>query len=266
MWQESDNLDRAYQDAHLGVAETVEYFRQLRESNVTFIVPYHPEIEGEGTIGDDGKMTVTTWHVEGEEVIPIFTSPDRLDEAMRSKGKPGEPYGAAQMVGLELFRAFIPPHNKFRVVVNPGCACGARFMDPKMVLSIVDGSALYIPTPGEVAMGGLVIPLPKRLPASLREPLGKFFAGIPEVKAAWLFYEEEPKPPFEQMYVLGLAVAGGDAEETREEAALALASLCPPEWSSRAMLMDAKDRGFADIMRCQPFYQTADFVPPPKSG
>lgn len=114
-------------------------------------------------------------------------------------------------------------------------------------------------------MGGLVISLPERLPASLREPLGKFFAGLPEVKAAWLFYEEEPGKPFERVYVLGMAIAGGDAQEIRHEAELAIAGLCPPEWSSRAIIMDAADPGFVDIMRCQPFYAAADFQPPPKS-
>src|ERR1019366_5596350 len=103
--------------------------------------------------------------------------------------------------------------------INAGCACGTRFLEPERIQGIVDGSALYIPTPGEVAMGGLVISLPESQPAKLREPLGKFFSSIPEVKAAWLFYEEEPKKPFEQVYVVGLAVVGGDAEEIRNEAA-----------------------------------------------
>ncbi len=98
--------------------------------------------------------------------------------------------------------------------------------------------------------------------ASLREPLGKFFTTLPEVKAAWLFCEEEPKPPFEQVYVVGLAIVGGDAEEIRREAALALAGLCPPNWGSRAIIMDPQDPGFSDIMRCPSFYRTADYVPP----
>ena len=168
------------------------------------------------------------------------------------------------MVGKELFRAFCPPHNKFRVAINPGCSCGTHFLDPNQIQSIVDGSALSIPTPGELAMSGLCISLPERQPDCLKVPLGKFLAGIPEVKAAWLFYEEEPKKPFEQVYVFGLAIVGGDAEETRKEAALAIASLCPPEWSSRAIIMDPKDPDFAEIMRCPSFYRTADFVPPPK--
>jgi hypothetical protein len=129
----------------------------------------------------------------------------------------------------------------------------------------VDGSALEIPTPGEMAMNGLVISLPQRQPERLKTPLGKFFAGIPEVKAAWLFYEEEPKKPYEQVYVVGLAIVGGNAEEIRSEAALAIAAVCPPEWNSRAIIMDPKDPGFSDIMRCPSFYRTADYVPPPKT-
>jgi hypothetical protein len=221
---------------------------------------------GENKIGSAGKMIITVWHLGTEQVVPIFTSPERLDEAMVGRGKPGELYAAGQMVGKELFRAFCPPHNTLRVAINPGCRCGTHFLDPERIQGIVDGSALEIPTPGELAMNGLVISLPERQPAKLREPLSKFFAGIPEVKAAWLFYEEEPKKPHEQVYVVGLAIVGGDAEEIRHEAALAIASICLPEWSSRAFIMDAKDPGLADIMRCPSFYRTADYVPPPKAA
>ena len=257
-------LEHAFANAHLGVEETVEFFRLLRESNLTFVAPYHPEIEGRHQVQSDGKMIITIWMLNGEEVIPIFTSPQRLDEAMGSIGKPGQLYCAGGMMGLELFRGFCPPHNKFRVAINPLCACGTHFLDPARIQSIVDGSGLYIPTPGELAMGGLCISLPESpsQPARLRGPLGKFFATIPEVRAAWLFYEEEPKPPFEKVYVVGVAVVGGDAEEIRQEAALALGGICPPNWGSRAIIMDPKDPGYADIMRCQSFYRTADYVPP----
>jgi hypothetical protein len=266
MWEPNDELDRAFANAHHSLEETVEFFRLLRESNVTFIAPYHPEIEGENRVGSDGKLILTVWRIGAEEVIPIFTTPERLDEAMQGRGRPGELYAAGQMAGKELFRAFCPPHNKFRVAINPGCMCGTHFLDPERIQGIVDGSALKLPSPGELAMGGLVISLPERLPERLQGPLAKFLGGIPEVQAAWLFWEEKPKPPFEQVYVLGLAMAGGDTAELLKEAALAIASLCPPEWSSRAMIMDPKDPGFTEIMRCPPFHRTADFEPPPKTA
>ena len=262
MWEENHELEQAFAAAHLGSEQTVEFFRRLRESNLTFVAPYHPEIEGEHQIGSDGQMTITVWRLGAEEVIPIFTSPARLDEAMQAKGRPGELYAAGQMLGLELFRGFCPPHNQMRVAINPGCSCGTHFLTPQIIQSIVDGSALVIPTPGELAMSELVISLPERQPDSLKVPLGKFFASLPEVKAAWLFYEEKPQPPCEQVYVLGLAIVGGDAEEIRQEAALAIASICPPEWASRAIIMDPKDPGFSDIMRCASFYRTPDYVPP----
>lgn len=264
MWEENDDLDQAFRDAHLGIEETVRYFRLLRDCNLVFLAPYHPEIEGENRIGDDGRLTLTAWSIEGEEVIPVFTSPARADEAMEKRGKPGERYAVGQMLGKELMKAFAAPHGKRRVIVNPNCSCGSRFMDPKLVQSILDGSALYIPTAGELAMGGLVISLPERLPAMLREPLAKFFATLPEVKAAWLFYEEEPKKPFEQVYVVGIWLTGGSRDALRRETELAIAGACPPGWGSRAVIMDPDDPGFRDIMRCAPFYQTADFQPPPR--
>ena len=263
MWNPQNDLERAFQDAHLSLEQTVEFFRLLRECNLTFVAPYHPEMVGENKVGSDGRIIITIWTMGTEEVVPIFTSPERLAEAMVGRGRPGELYAAAQMIGKELLRGFCAPHNKLRVAINAGCSCGTRFLDPKMVQSIVDGSALEIPTPGEMAMNGLVISLPERQPERLKEPLSKFFATLPEVKAAWLFYEEEPKKPFEQVYVVGLAITGGDAEEIAWETKWAIAGACPPEWDSRTIIMDAKDPGFTDIMRCPSFYRTPDFVPPP---
>ena len=265
MWEENEELEQAFANAHRGMEETVRFFRLLRDCNVTFVLPYHPEMVGEKIIGSDGKMTITIWRVDNENVIPIFTSPARLEEAMRSKAGPGERYASGQMIGRELFRAFCAPHNAFRVAINPGCACGTHFLDLKRIQGIVDGSELEIPTPGELAMNGLCISLPQRQPESLKTPLTKFFDGIPEVKAAWLFYEEEPKAPFEKIFVLGLALAGGEAEEIRREAELAIAAVCPPEWGSRVIIMDPKDPGFIDILNCPSFYRMADYVPPLKS-
>jgi len=265
MWDATNDLERAYRDAHLGMEETVEYFRLLRESVLLFIMPYKPGMRGVQEFGVGKEMTFTTWSVQGEVMIPIFTSSARAEEALQAAGKWEEKNGVGEMLGKELLHVISMLPDTVKAVVNPGCSCGSRVMDQKMVRSIVDESALDIPTPGEMAMSGLVISLPKRQPAKLRGPLAKFFATIPEVKAAWLFFEEEPKKPFEQVYVVGLAVAeGSDAEGLKREAALALAGACPPEWDSRAIIMDATDPGFNDIMRCPPFYQTADFVKPDK--
>jgi SseB protein C-terminal domain/SseB protein N-terminal domain len=264
-WEPVNDLERAYRDAHLGVEETVEYLRQLRESVLIFLAPYHPEIEGTHQIGSDGTMVLTSWTIAGEEVIPIFTSPERAEEGLHATGQGNRMHCLGEMMGKSLLDCVLRQNGRFRAVVNPACACGLRFMDAKMLQSIVDGSALELPSPGELAMNGLVISLPAHQPSQLKEPLAKFFAGLPAVKAAWLFYEENPTKPFEQVYVAGLMVAGDDADEIRGETALALAGACSAGWDSRVLLMDPQDPGYNDIMHgVPPFYQAADFQPPAK--
>lgn len=264
-WEPVNDLERAFRDAHLGVEETAEYFRLLRESVLVFLAPYHPEMAGTHQVGSDGTMVLTAWTIGGEDVIPLFTSSERAEEGLQATGQGNRMHCLGEMMGKELLECVLRQNGKFRAVINPGCVCGLRFMDCKMLRSIVDGSALKVPTPGEQAMNSLVISLPRRQPAQLKEPLGKFFASLPEVKAAWLFYEESPRKPFERVYVAGLMVAGGDAEEIKEETVLALAGACPPEWGSRVLLMDPRDPGYNNIMHAvPPFYKAADFQPPPK--
>jgi hypothetical protein len=266
MWEPQNDLERAYQDAHLGLPETVAYFKELRESVLMFLVPYQPGIEGVKQVGNGSTLTFSVWKIQDEDMIPVFTSTARVQEALQASGKWEEKNGVAEMMGKELLHVISMLPKPYKVIVNPGCLSGSRTMDPKMVESILDESALHLPTPGELALNGLVISLPHSpsQPERLKEPLRKFFGSCPEVKAAWLFYEEEPAKPHERVFVLGLMVVGGDAEELKREAALAIEGACAPEWGSRAWLMDPKDPGLTDIITgVPPFYAAPDFVKSP---
>jgi hypothetical protein len=269
MWEPQNDLERAFRDAHLGLPETVAYFRELRDSVLLFLMPHVPGGEGVIQIGGGDAITFTIWKIGGEDMIPVFTSSARVQEALQAAGKWHEKHGVGEMLGQELLHVISMQPGHCKVVINPGCAGGSRMMDAKMVASIVDGSVLHLPTPGEQALNGLVISLPKSpsQPARLCEPLSKFFTRCPEVKAAWLFHEEEPARPFEKVHVVGLLVAGGDAEELKRETALAIEGVCPPEWGSRVFLMDAQDPGLTDVLAAvPPFYAAPDFQPPVKPG
>ena len=269
MWKPQNDLERAFQDAHLGLPETVAYFRELRESVLLFLMPVPPDGKGVLQLGGGDAITFTLWKIGGEDMIPVFTSSARVEEALRAAGKWHEKNGVGEMLGLELLHVIAMQPNPCKVVINPGCAGGSRMMDAAMVTAIVDGSELHLPTPGELALNGLVMSLPKSSsqPARLREPLSKFFTRCPEVKAAWLFHEEEPAKPFERVYVVGLLVTGGDAEAMKRETALAIEGVCPPEWGSRVFLMDQQDPGLTDVLaELPPFYAAPDFVKPVKPG
>jgi hypothetical protein len=271
MWQPVNDLERAYRDAHLGLEETVEYFRQLSESILLFLMPLPPDGKQILQLGNGDSMALTLWNVQGEDMVPIFTSTDRVEEALQAAGKWHERNGVGEMLGKELLHVISMQPKPHRIVVNPGCQSGWRTMDRKMVEAILDGSAMFIPTQGERDLNGLVLSLPVRLPDKIKQPLCKYFATRPEIKAAWLFYEEKPAQPFEQVYAVGVMVEGGDAREVLRETTLAIAGACPPEWGSRAFLMDPKDPGSTETMAAlPPFYSVPGFQkikwPPEKAG
>ena len=267
MQEPINDLERAYLNAHLGMAETVAYFNELRDSILIFLMPYHPEVEGVMQVSNGSSLTFELWKIGGEDMIPIFTSTYRVEEALRASGRWERKSMMAEMLGKELLHLISLMMDRNQVIVNPGCATGSRAMDAVMVNSILDGSALEIPTPGEMELNGLAMSLPNSpsQPARLREPLAKFFSGLPEVAAAWLFHEDEPTKPFEYVYVVGILVEGGDAAAVKLETALAIAGACPPEWNSRVWVMDRNDSGLADIFASlPPFYKTPAFQPPAK--
>ena len=81
-----NDLEKAYLNAHLGMAETVAYFKELRESILLFLTPYHSEVEGVFEVGNGSSMTFIFWGVNGQQAIPVFTSYARLEEALRAAG------------------------------------------------------------------------------------------------------------------------------------------------------------------------------------
>src|ERR1700689_2093549 len=102
MWEPQNDLERAFQDAHLGLPETVAYFKELRESILMFLIPFKPGGEGVLQFGNGSTITFIVWKIGGEDMIPLFTSSARVAEALQAAGKWDEKNGAGEMLGFEL--------------------------------------------------------------------------------------------------------------------------------------------------------------------
>src|ERR1700722_2363000 len=102
MWEPQNDLERAYKDAHLGLQETVDYFRELRDSILMFLMPYTPGCKGVMQVGNGSTITFTVWKIAGEDMIPVFTSPARVQEALQAAGKWNEKSAMGEMLGKEL--------------------------------------------------------------------------------------------------------------------------------------------------------------------
>src|ERR1700690_2568004 len=117
MWDPQNDLERAYQDAHLGIKETVDYFKLLRESILMFLMPDVPKHQTVLQVGSGSTMIFTLWKVAGEDMIPVFTSPARVQEALQAAGKWEEKHGVGEMLGFELLHVISMQPDGCKVVI-----------------------------------------------------------------------------------------------------------------------------------------------------
>src|ERR1051325_11233860 len=100
-------------------AQSLDFYRRFLDFDV-FVI---------GSI-EDGKSRLAFFEIEGEKVLPLFSSIEHLHEAVESE----QP--VVQMSARALF-AGLPPD--VRLVLNPGSAFGKEFSADE-VSAMLDGS------------------------------------------------------------------------------------------------------------------------------
>src|SRR5688500_3845476 len=100
----TNDLERAMQVAARGPHGYPELFRQLLAADLTVIMPGHSGMEGVLHVREGHRITVILWTTEEEEVVPVFTSPERAREAISAIGPGGGPSCLARISGAALFK------------------------------------------------------------------------------------------------------------------------------------------------------------------
>jgi len=154
--------------------------------------------------------------------------------------------------------------NAPKAILNPCGEDESPIMEPAWMREIVEWSVLDMPTPDDAALVDVVLPPPEQIPDWLRESLCKYLATRPEVQAAWLFYDEQPAPPYNEVLLVWVLMTGGDVAEVERETALAIAGVLPPQYSSRAWVI--KNPQVREVQRVmsliRPFYAAPDYCRP----
>lgn len=98
-----NELERAFAKTLRGPEGRPEFFRQLRAVTLTFLMPYHPEMEGMIGLKNGDTMTFSVWNSPKGGFIPIFTSLARAEQAIKAIGAKDKTFCLAEMNGAELF-------------------------------------------------------------------------------------------------------------------------------------------------------------------
>lgn len=178
------------------------FYKLLLESEVFALGSAELDAEGNAT-----RLKLVPWNdAKGNEILPIFSSLERLRKAITQEGN------YVQINARSLFEATIGA----RLVLNPNSAPGKEFT-PEEIAALLDGS-LFARHSQEVVKEDRQVLLgqPKEYPQALVDGLKSLYATLPGVRAAYLALLSDPSRTPEQSLLVG--VDTGDDENAFQEA------------------------------------------------
>ena len=233
-----------------------ELFRQLRQSDLFFLIPYQEDLEGETTITGGDRLVLISWHGSHGEYVPVFTSERQATWAMKSRREEEEPAYLAQMKG-EVFFTIMATRKDAQVIINPGCPLGEARLIECAIKGLATGSILRPVRSVEEATEQMIIMDPADYPTNFIQPLFEFLRGRPEVAAAWIFRQEPPTPPATVRYRIGLHITG-PREQVQQDFVLVAKAARPPNVEFGVTVLDPTHPDTARMMRgVRPFYRAA---------
>lgn len=182
-----NKLDQAIVSVNRSRSHTPELFRQLTEGELWFLIPYHPEIAGEWMEVKEGETPPFCMIADGDggEVVPLFSSEERVEEGLKKHDVPEETYMPAAMPAVLLLELL--GKANLRAVVNKGCVTGQVTIPANLMRDLADGTALR-PRPGlGIKEGRLKHVDPVDYPTNLLQPVFEFIRRHPNFRAAWVF-------------------------------------------------------------------------------
>jgi len=181
------DLDHAIFAAQKTRATMPELLRQLVSAELIALVPYHPEMEGaQLKIENGAPFPFSILKDKDGEVVPLFTSIERMEEGFR-KGKVREnTYLPADITGREIFE--ILGVMKMRAVINKSCSTGELTLNDALMRDLADGSALR-PGTGPAETKNLTITTidPADYPTQLVQAAFEKMKKHSAFRAAWIF-------------------------------------------------------------------------------
>jgi type III secretion system (T3SS) SseB-like protein len=182
-----NDLDGAIIALRRSAAATPEFYRQLSQGELWFLVPYHPEVEGETLeIKGGSPLPFAVLRDENGEIAPLFSSRERLQEGLKNGRVSPRAYSAGEMPAKQVLE--ILGKSGLRAVINQSCATGEITIPPDLMRDLADGSALKPPPEKEEQkQARLKILSPADYPTNLIQPVFEFMRLHKNFRAAWIF-------------------------------------------------------------------------------
>jgi hypothetical protein len=206
-----NELERLLVRAREDPAARPRFYRALADHTLYVLTPV-PMDEGSRTVQAEEQIQIIHWLDGDQQIIPIFSSLERLNEAVRQVP---EKYGYLGVRGRELFG--ILSQGDLPAVLNPNWSHGRTFL-PNEIARLAEGT-FSDPASTEIIERerSVLVGQPKEYPHDLVVALKKCFSSEKKVAAAYLALYVDPKVGPEPRLVVTIA-STGDARSVVKDA------------------------------------------------
>ncbi len=247
-----NDIERLLFRKDFGPQHHPEVIHLVRDAELVFLIPFHPEMEGEMSLGHGDLLPpVVIWRRPGGagRCIPIFTSIKRAQEGCKTTRALPKQYTFCEMVGWQLFGMM--RHREEGLALNPGTKLPSLYFNPFSVRAIAEGTTAH--KSEETGSGTVVMVEPDEYPTDFLQPIFSFFRERPEMEAAWLFRQPDP-PSGRTTYVFVLKVRGDSAALESDFRIVATGS-CPMDTDYGVCVLDGQNLPLEEITsNSTPFY------------
>lgn len=181
-----NGLDQVVRAMQKSVASAPELYRELIKGELSFLLPYHPELEGEKMSVQNGSpfpFCVMT-DSSGREAVPIFSCEERLEESLRRSETPQRRFLCGSMPSVQVLE--IVGGAGFPAVLNPGCTTGELVLPPDLLCALADGSVFQIAKSQPEVLATVTALKVADYPTDLVQRAFEFSRKHGNVRAAWI--------------------------------------------------------------------------------
>lgn len=266
----SNELDRTIVAFTRSRAALPELMRQLSDAEeLWFLMPYHPEMEGEAIELKPG-MPLPFVEITDEKgaLVPVFSSCERAEEAMTHAGFPQRKFVPAAMPALQLLG--ILGRAELRAALNKSCGTGQLILPPNLMRDIADGSALRLNSdPTEQVRDEVHALDPAEYPTDLVQAAFEILRQHRHFRTAWIFErgKGEPTPAGGRRYQFLVLMEPRDAVISRDLSLVVSSARSPADEVELGYLDENDAPLLAKLWQlAPPFYAGPDYGQSPDSG
>lgn len=229
-----------------------QMFRLLWSSELSILIPDHPEMRGGFEVGNGSTITFITYADKDGPFIPVFTSEAAADYAVQKLSP--KPWPAIATTQAEvIFRTLASGDT--RVIVNPGLS--ARLvLAPEGVAALVAGE-FTAKSPGE-AQKMRVKPVPAdKVPAKLRQGIRTFCAQRRVPIGVYIFHPfDEATGQWDESEFRIIVWLRHQNDHFYNDFHLLVGKLCPERYgcSIGVVTSDKDEASLAYLQTCTPLW------------